>query len=178
MFCGVHLAWPRVLDVLPQPGGVIVESCINKAGYPAWMKQGARLDSFNHTGAFCDVGTPERLLEINLQLLAGRVRFVHSDPFARFTKTGFGWRGDRVRVHPSAILHGPVLLDDDAVIEAGAVVGPHVVVGKHCVVRADATVSRAVLQSGAVVHRDLHDAVVGTTCTLLVKPALVDAALA
>lgn len=180
MFCGWHLVEPRALDVLPEvdvdrttspPTVRGVESCINKEGYPRWLKDGATLRGVDHDGLFLDVGTPERLWEANRLLLSGEVTTTSLRPFDRFEA-----RPDRVFVHPgahvadSARLVGPCLVDDGAVIEEDATVGPLAVVGPRVVVRRGVRVERAVIQSGRagahVVDTDAVDVHVGETCRL------------
>lgn len=178
MFCGWHLVEPHALDVLPAvrvddatapPTVSGVESCINKEGYPTWLKQGAELRAVDHAGLFLDVGTPERLWEANRLLVSGEVVTTSLRPFARFEA-----RPDRVFVHPrariaaGATLVGPCLVDEDAVIEVGAVVGPLAVVGPRVVVRQGVRLERAVVQSGReaphVVAVDAVDVHVAETC--------------
>jgi mannose-1-phosphate guanylyltransferase len=179
MFCGWHLLHPRVLDVLPDvvvdavDDGIArvsgTESCINKQGYPRWLRDGARLDAFGHDGFFFDVGSPERLWEANRLMLAGDVALHHLRPFARFVE-----RAGRVFVHPgarvssSATLCGPCVVDDGARIDDGATIGPFAVVGPRVVVRAGVTVRHAVVQSGLsgenVVDVDASGVIVGDRC--------------
>ncbi len=157
MFCGWHAIQPRALDVLPMvavdrstspPTVTGVESCINKEGYPTWLKQDAVLRAFDHAGLFVDVGNAERLWEANRLLLSGEVKTTWLKPFARFRELP-----GRVFVHPtarvdeSANLVGPCLVDDGAVIEAGADIGPFAVVGPRVIVRPGVVVERAIIQS-------------------------------
>ena len=157
MFCGWHAVQTRALDVLPAvdvdtttspPTVTGVESCINKEGYPTWLKQGAVLRGFDHAGLFLDVGTPERLWEANRLLLSGEVKTTSLRPFARFRELP-----GRVFVHPgariddSANLVGPCIVDDGAVIEAGAEVGPFAVIGPRVIVRPGVVVEHAIIQS-------------------------------
>ena len=178
MFCGVHLMDPRVLDVLPPvlvTDGVATgaESGVNDAGYPVWMKRGEKLYAFDHRGTFCDVGTPERLLEANLKLLTGLWSSTFLRPFE-----GLVHRGGGVYVHPGAKVHdkarlvGPVMVDDGAEIELGADVGPLAVVGKRCKVGRHARIAAAVLQSGASVDGPAVDCIVSEGHRMAVDPAL------
>lgn len=173
MFCGVHVLEPAVLDALPDGF-----SGINDEGYPKLLDAGHTLVAFDVSGYFCDVGTPERLLEANLLLLGGKERLVHLDPFARFPATSTRvYVHERVRVASGATLIGPVLIDEDAVVEAGARVGPFAVVGKGCRVERGAVVERAVLQSGATASGEVRDAILAPTCRMDVDPAVAEAAL-
>lgn len=176
MFCGWHLLEPRVLEVLPrtqlEPHGAFPIargeiSCINKQGYPAWLREGADLRAFNHEGLFVDVGTPERLWEANRSLLAGELQVKHLQPFARFEeRPGRVFVSQKAQVASDATLQGPCLVDDDAVIEEGARVGPFAVIGKGCVVERGTAVDHAVLQSGARVHGRVAAVIVGANCVL------------
>lgn len=176
MFCGVHVIEPALLERLP----LGEESCINRVGYPPLLDEGGLVIGFDVPGYFCDVGTPERLLEANLLLLSGRVRLSHLDPFARFVTEGDRHLAKGARVEPGATLEGPVVVDEGAVIEAGARVAPLAVIGKGCRVGAGAVVERAVLQSGAEVGatEGVRDSVLGPTCRMDVAPAVVDELLA
>lgn len=170
MFCGVHVLEGALLDALPAEGF----ACINKEGYPKLLDAGAVVVGFDVPGYFCDVGTPERLLEANLLLLSGQERLSHADPFARFTKRGDAYVHPSAEISDSAVLTGPVLVDEGAVLEAGARVGPLAVIGKGCVLGAGASVSRAVLQSGARVAAGevVTDVILSPTTRMPVDPAV------
>lgn len=171
MFCGVHVLEPEVLERLP----LGEESCIARVGYPPLIDEGAPVLSFDVDGYFCDVGTPERLLLSNLELLAGKARFFHFDPFARFSREGERYLAKGALVHGRAELYEPVLIDDGAVVEADARIGPYAVVGKGAHVEEGAFVERAVLQSGARLVRNerLSCAVLSPSCRMDVDPARV-----
>lgn len=168
MFCGVHLVDPKAFDVLPAV--TVVDgvargplSGINDEGYPVWMKRGAALYAFDTSGTFCDVGTPERLLEANLAVLDGSWSSAHLAPFARFAPSDAGGY-----LHASARVDGVALaslVDEGAVVERGAAVHGSVV-GKRAVVKSGARVVRSVVMSGAVVAGDVVDSVVSTSCLM------------
>lgn len=177
MFCGVHLVHPRAFEVLPPvtlEEGVVRGplSGINDEGYPRWLEQGALLRGLDYVGTFCDVGTPERLLEANLAVLSGVWSSKHLQPF-----TGLVERAGRVfvspaaRVHPGARFVGPALVEAGAEIGEGAELG-FAVVGKRSRVAAGARVTGAVLQSDATLAGDAADTLVSSTCQMAVDPAV------
>ncbi len=176
MFCGWHHMNPRALSALPDvvvddttspPTITGVESCINKEGYPSFLREGAVLRGFAHDGLFFDVGNAERLWEANRLLLTGEVTLTHLRPFSRFIE-----REHRVFVHPGAriddgaTLIGPCVVDDGAVVERGARVGPVAVIGPRVVVRTGVAVREAVVQSGAVVDVDAVRVHVSAMCRI------------
>ncbi len=161
MFCGVHLVDPRAFDLLPD---VVVEngtargklSGINDDAYPEWMRRGEVLRAFDlpsleKGGTFCDVGTPDRLLEANLAILDGTWPSQHLRPFAKLDARN-DFPGSRVFVAPDAVVEGevigPALIASGARVEKGARV-ERSVVGAGAVVSANARVKESVLQSGA-----------------------------
>jgi NDP-sugar pyrophosphorylase family protein len=166
MFCGVHVMDLRVLEVLPEvavTAGVAtgLESGVNDQGYPVWMARGEKLYAFDHAGTFCDVGTPERLLEANLNLLAGLWPSEHLRPFDGLKERQRGvWIHPSANVDDKARLIAPVLVHADAHIAPFADVGPLAVVGKGCVVGSKARLAACVLQSGARVDDTAIDCIV------------------
>ena len=168
MFCGVHLVDPRAFELLP---AVTVDngtargklSGINDDAYPEWMKRGEILRAFDlpsleKGGTFCDVGTPERLLEANLAILDGTWPSQHLRPFAKLEARN-DFPGARVFVAPDAIVEGevigPALIAAGARVEKGARV-ERSVVGAGAVVSANARVKESVLQSGALATGDVN----------------------
>jgi mannose-1-phosphate guanylyltransferase len=179
MFCGVHLVHPRAFEVLPPvtlDEGVVrgPASGINDEGYPRWIEQGALLRAFDHAGTFCDVGTPERLLQANLAVLSGAWSSAALLPFLRFPPhPGRVFVSPSARVHPSARLSGPVLIDDDAEVGAGAELS-FAVVGKRSRVAAGVHLADAVLQSGAHATTSASAMVALPGCSAAVDRAVVE----
>lgn len=60
-------------------------------------------------------------------------------------------RGERCHVHESAVLRGPVVLQDNVSLEAGAVVIGPALLGSGCHVGANATVAQCLVASGAAI---------------------------
>jgi NDP-sugar pyrophosphorylase family protein len=168
MFCGVHAFEARLIDRLP-PG---VFSGINEVGYPPSLDDGEQVHAFEVPGYFCDVGTPERLLEANLRLLAG-LELVAGPPLDGVPHEGRSFVIDGARVDSGAVLEGPVMVCAGAVVEAGARVGPHAVIGPDARVGRDARVERAVVQSGALAPAGevVRSTVLGTGCRADADPA-------
>ncbi len=149
-FTGVHVLSPALLDHVPSSPF----ACdVNRRVYAPLLASG-QVRGVMATGYWNDLGTPERYLAANLDLLAGRAHAASrgADPFA-----GLHARGSRVfvaegaKVDPSAQLSGPVMVGAGAVVEAGAKVGPEAVIGAGCRVGRGAEVERAVVWAGTVV---------------------------
>jgi mannose-1-phosphate guanylyltransferase len=149
-FTGVHVLSPALLDHVPARP---FECDVNRRVYAPLLAAG-HVRGVMANGYWNDLGTPERYLAANLDLLAGRTQAASpgADPFA-----GLHARGSRVfvaegaRVDPAARLVGPVMVGAGAVVEAGTKVGPEAVIGAGCRVGQGAVVERAVVWEGTVV---------------------------
>ncbi|ABC83458.1 sugar phosphate nucleotidyltransferase [Anaeromyxobacter dehalogenans] len=147
-FSGVHVLSAALLDAVPAEP---FEADVNRHVYPPLMASGA-IRGHVAAGYWNDLGTPERYLEANRDLLAGRVplaRFPGAEPFAGAAERLPGvWVAGGARVDPGARLAGPALVCAGADVAAGAEIGPGAVVGPGCRVPAGAAVRRAVLWAG------------------------------
>ncbi len=122
--------------------------------FPGVLADDGHLEGFVWSGAWADLGTPERFREGHRFALDGELRWPSVEAVAD--------AGDGVRVHPDAdvsadaTLVGPVLVLAGAVVEGAAVVGPHVVVGPDARVGAGSQLRDSVLGSGTQVDDDVR----------------------
>lgn len=122
-FPGVHVLSPALLDLVP---AAPFEVDVNRDVYPPLMARGL-VRGLVTSGAWNDLGAPDRYLAANLDVAAGRV------PLHRFG------------------LARPPALAPDARIEPGAAVRD-AVIGAGCHVPAGARVERAVLWEGTALE--------------------------
>jgi mannose-1-phosphate guanylyltransferase len=152
-FTGVHVLSPALLDAVP----ATPFACdVNRHVYPPLLG-GGRIRGAVAGGYWNDLGTPERYLQANLDLLAGRVpgaRAPGADPLAGLAASvpPGAWMAPGARVAEGAALEPPVLLGPGARVEAGAAVGPDAVVGAGARIGRGATVRRAVVWEGTEVR--------------------------
>ena len=151
-FTGVHVLSPGLLDHVPaHPFGCDV----NRSVHVPLLASG-HVRAVMATGYWNDLGTPERYLAANLDLLAGRAEAASpgADPFAgHATPAPRVFVAEGASVDPAARLAGPVLVGAGAVVEAGASVGPGAVIGAACRVGRGAVVERAVVWPGTAIAR-------------------------
>jgi mannose-1-phosphate guanylyltransferase len=149
-FTGVHVLAPALLDHVPASPF----ACdVNRLVYPPLLASG-RVRAVVAGGYWNDLGTPQRYLQANLDLLCGEapVALPGADPFAGMEARGSRiFVGEGASVDPAARLHGPVLVGRGAVVEAGAGVGPGAVLGAGSRVGRGATVERAVVWPGTAI---------------------------
>jgi len=145
-FTGVHVLAPELLAAIP---AAPFELDVNRHVYPPLMAAGL-VRGHVVAGAWNDLGTPERYLEANEDVLGGRFplgRFHGASPFAGHEPFGHPgvWLGPGARIEHGAALHAPALIGAGARIEAGATVGPSAVVGARARIAAGARVAHAVV---------------------------------
>jgi NDP-sugar pyrophosphorylase family protein len=129
MFCGIHVLEPTVFDFLPADGF----SCINSQAYTRMIADGLNVVAYTDPGPWYDLGSPDRYLQANRDLLSGRVRLPQLEPAG--TEAGDGvLMGQRVRLALDAEL------------------GPEVAVGDDCRIGARARISRSVLWADSVIE--------------------------
>jgi mannose-1-phosphate guanylyltransferase len=150
-FTGVHVLSPELLNAVPDAPF----ACdVNRHVYPPLLA-GGRVRGVVAGGYWNDLGSPERYLQANLDVLTGRVPLAHlggAGPFAGLVPGRPGaWRGAGATVAEGARIEAPCLLGPGARVERGATVGPGAVVGAGARVGAGATVRRAVVWEGTEV---------------------------
>lgn len=150
-FTGVHLLSPALLDAVPAKPF----ACdINQHVYPPLLAGGGVRGLVVSTGYWNDLGTPERYLAANLDLLAGRAG--RPLPAADF-RGGLEEREPGLFVAPDARVEGgaslsaPALVGPGAEVLSGARVGPLAILGARSRVGPGAEVRRAVVWPGTVV---------------------------
>jgi mannose-1-phosphate guanylyltransferase len=131
-FTGVHVLSPAVLNLISPHG----PEDINRDVYPRMLAQGMPIHAEIVEGDWSELGTPERYLRTQLDILAGRaLKELSPSPFSGAERKGHNqWRRSGARVK-AAQIQGPAFFDENCEIEAGAVVGPEVYVGSRALVR-------------------------------------------
>ena len=148
LFTGVHVLGPAIFSVLPPSG----ESCVNRQGHVRLLEQGFHVHAHLEAGgAWSDVGTPERYVAANLDLLRGKLSpEAIGDP--------------RGAARPGA---GGALVDPTATVEPGARLEAPCFVGPGARGAAPARLGPgAVVLEGATVAGEVIEAVVGPGATV------------
>jgi len=141
-FTGVHVLSPAVLNLISPKG----PEDINRDVYPRMLAQGMPIHAEIVEGDWAELGTPERYLRTQLDILASRaLKELSPSPFSGAERKGHNqWRRSGARVK-TAQIHGPAFFDENCEVEAGAVVGPEAYVGPRALVRSGSRVQRSVV---------------------------------
>ncbi len=144
-FTGVHVMSPAVFDFMNPDG----EEDINRGVYVRMMEQGLTVRGHRVQGYWSDVGTPQRYLQAQTELLFGQVplsAFPGASPFAHARRDGLNWRHPEAKVE--GVIAGPAFIDRGAVLEREARVASAVYVGADAQVGRGARLARAAVLEG------------------------------
>lgn len=148
---GAYLLERSVLDEIPPDRAVSIEREV----FPRLIGKG--LYGIRLEGYWIDIGTPERYLEANWDILEGRAKAVTGDRLDGPIMVGEG-----SQVSPTAELRPPCVVGPNARIGSGAVIERSVLL-EGCVVEDDAVVSNSILSAGVTVEdgAQIEGAVIG-----------------
>jgi NDP-sugar pyrophosphorylase family protein len=139
---GTYVLEPSVLARIPPRLTVSIE----RETFPRMLAEPRRLYAMHSDAYWLDIGTPEKYLQSQFDVLAGALAAVPVRD-AREQSPGI-WVEGTASIHEQARLEPPVLVGEGAVIGSGARVGP-AVLGAGSVVEAGSRVLRSVLHRGA-----------------------------
>jgi mannose-1-phosphate guanylyltransferase len=137
---GAYLLERSVLDEIPPDQAVSIEREV----FPRLIGKGlygVRLD-----GYWIDIGTPERYLEANWDILEGRVETVVGGQVDGQAMVGSG-----CEISPGAVLKAPCVIGPNCRVGDGAVIERSVLLD-GCAVDDGATVSNSILSAGVTVE--------------------------
>src|SRR5262245_4602964 len=141
---GVYVLDRWVLDRIPSDRAVSIEREV----FPELIGDG--LYGIRLEGYWIDIGTPERYLEANWDILERRVETATGE---RLDKSGL-LLGEGVEIGVPAALEGPAVIGERTEISPGAQPRPPYVLGRNCQIRPGAVVERSVLLGDCLVEDD------------------------
>jgi mannose-1-phosphate guanylyltransferase len=141
---GAYLLERSVLDRIPPDRAVSIEREV----FPELI--GGGLYGIRLEGYWIDIGTPDRFLEANSDILEGRVDTVIGD---LLDENGL-LLGEGVEIGVPTALKGPAVIGARTEISPGAEPRPPCAIGRNCRIRSGATVERSVLLDDCLVEDD------------------------
>ena len=125
---GIYILEPEVLEHIPASTPSMFENYL----FPRLLEMGEPILSYPSDAYWIDIGTPEKYLQANHDLLLSE-RDKDIPP-------GIG-----SKIHPTAQIEGPVLIAEECIIADGARLKGPAVLGPHCEVGKGALVEGAIL---------------------------------
>jgi mannose-1-phosphate guanylyltransferase len=148
---GAYLFERSVLERIPPDRAVSVEREI----FPELIGDG--LYGIRLEGYWIDIGTPERFLEANWDILEGRVETVVGDQLKGSMMVGEG-----CEISPDAELRAPLVVGRDSSVESDAMIERSVLLD-NCTIGEGARLQNSILSGGVTVEAgaELDGAVIG-----------------
>jgi NDP-sugar pyrophosphorylase family protein len=164
---GTYVVEPEFLARIPPRLNVSVE----RETFPRMLERPGLLYGFKADAYWLDIGTPEKYLQANSDLLDGRLGGVPARD-ARQISPGVWVQGSGT-VEDGAVLGPPLLVGDGATVESGARVRRSVI-GPAALVESGAELHSAVLHAGVKALRgsSVRNSVVGADAVLSPEVAL------
>ena len=131
---GIYILDTEILERIPQGKRFMFEHDV----FPALLADGEAVFGYATNTYWMDMGTPEKYLQLNADLLFGKSVQVASH--AENIRID-----ERSSVHPQAELTGPLLVDGDCTIGRGVRLQGPVVIGPGCNIHDGATIENSVL---------------------------------
>jgi mannose-1-phosphate guanylyltransferase len=153
---GCYILENEVLKQIPENTNYSVERQL----FPGLLANGAAFYAYDSKAYWIDIGSPQKYLQLNRDLLAGR-----SSQFKPEERISVG---ENCRIHPTAEIHGPVLIGHDCVVEQGAVIRGPAVIGDMCYIGEDSVVEDSVSWRGVFMGHGafLGSSIVAEGCSL------------
>jgi mannose-1-phosphate guanylyltransferase len=150
---GVYIIETEVLRRIPEGKRCMFEHDI----FPSLVAEGEPVFGYTTDVYWMDMGTPEKYLQLNGDLLSGKS-----------TQVGFKPTDIRIdkqsNVHPQSSLVGPILIDKNCNIGKGVQLKGPVVIGSGCKIHDGASIENSVLWQNAIIGEQavLKDCIVAS----------------
>lgn len=138
---GAYILEPEVLANVPAGSPYMFE----KGLFPRLLEIGEPVFGYPLKGYWLDMGTPEKYLQLNCDLLESKAK---SALIGRIGEEAV-LLGEGCSIHPLARIAGPAVLGDKCEVDQRALVKGPVVIGPECHIGEGANVERSVLWQGA-----------------------------
>ncbi|MCL6471854.1 MAG: NDP-sugar synthase [Firmicutes bacterium] len=138
IYTGMAIFEPTVLDIIPQEPS----SLLNSVFIPLAEEGG--LYAYFQDGYWSDIGTVERYLQVNKDLINGKVK---STIDGRLVGENI-WISETSEIDLTVRIEEPALIGRGVSIERGALIGPNTVIGNGCYIGPNVKISNSVVWDG------------------------------
>jgi mannose-1-phosphate guanylyltransferase len=152
---GIYVLEPEVLAKIPPGRNVSIE----RETFQQLLEEGEPVYAYSSTAYWLDMGTPEKYLRLNHDLLLGRAPSLF--------RSGVVQTGGS-RIDPSAIIKAPVLIGEGCIIGEGVKLKGPAVLGPECKVEEEAVIEGAVLWNNVSVGKRaiVRNCVIASHCRI------------
>lgn len=143
---GTYILEPSLLKYIPPNENYMFERGL----FPLLLERGEPFYGFSSQAYWIDIGTPEKYMKVNNDLLTGKIST--DSPGSMYKKNI--WAEEGHKIHPKADIDGPVVIGRDCFIEPHArIVGPSVI-GPHCYISAGSLVEKSIVWHNVAIGKD------------------------
>jgi mannose-1-phosphate guanylyltransferase len=142
---GTYILEPDLLDYIPANQSYMFERGL----FPLLLERGDPFYSFDSHSYWIDIGTPEKYMQVNIDLLAGALA-------ADFPGSAYGknvWAEAGCQIHPKAKIEGPAVIGRNCVIEAQAHIKGPSVIGPDCSIGSGSLVEKSIVWHNVVIGK-------------------------
>ncbi len=148
---GTYVLEPEVMSLVPPQTSFSFEHQL----FPSLLEQGEPVYAYPSSCYWIDIGTPQKYLQLNQDLLSGKSEQYHFDsdnPVAI---------GEKSHIEPAAGIAGPAVIGSNCTIGQGVSLTGPVVIGPGCQISRDASVEASIIwqdadiEPGAVIRRSI-----------------------
>ena len=169
LFTGVHLFSPKVFDHIAATG----EVNLGTETYPALLRAGEHISSVLQKGYWSDLGTAERLLEANIEVIERSATFARIDPLKGFVEGPPGVLMAPGTTREAGVrLTRPVLIGKGAQIGRDASIGPGVVIGKGAIIPQGARLTRTIVLDFTTAGGTHHNEILSGDLVIPIAPGV------
>lgn len=143
---GTYILEPSLLEYVPANENYMFERGL----FPLILERGEPFYSFSSQDYWIDIGTPEKYMKINNDLLTGWINAYI--PGSVYNKNI--WTEEGHKIHPKADIEGPVVIGRNTFVEAQTrIVGP-AVIGPDCYIRSGSLVEKSIVWHNVAIGKD------------------------
>jgi len=130
---GTYILEPNVLTHIPPQTNFSFERGL----FPLFLDWGEPFFAYPSSVYWIDIGTPEKYLQLNRDLLSGKSSR-HSSPAERLI-------GEQSQIHPTAQIKGPAVIGDNCTIGQNVKLTGPVVIGSSCIIQPGAIIEDSII---------------------------------
>ena len=161
---GIYVLEPEVLNLIPPQTKVSIE----RETFPQLLDKGEPVFACHCTGYWMDAGTPEKYLQLNRDLLAGKSKLYSTQRDNNIQIAG------GCNIHPDSEIKGPVIIGENCSIGARVRITGPAVIGAGCTILPGSIIEDSVLWHNIRLgpHAKVNCSIVANDCHLQEQSAL------
>jgi len=155
---GTYVLEPEVLANIPPQVNFSFEHEL----FPLLLDRGELIYAYPSSAYWMDIGTPEKYLGLNRDLLNG-MSTQHNFPMDREILTG-----DQSYIHPTAKIRGPILIGSNCTIKQGVKLTGPLVIGHGSTILEDSVIEKSIVWENVQLGQrvNLRNSIVANNCCL------------